>query len=443
MEKRKSRMQMQWRGTMNSSNITFGKLLQIIFRYLNESPKVLAEFYIDRDRTLVYKWLRHKGLPSKKLIPGIIRFVTEKSSESERQLISDEIRALVANSGLCDAIKSSILSITDFRRLLEEAISLSITGSNAMREGRSIRAGSDVSCGSDVPCELKHEAPADGSPFMDTGSARETAGGSNNGACIAEQDSAAVLPQISTDASLLAANSSVAAGTSSKYTVSAGNILYALLAALTGGLLWNLLNTVLGLRIYMGGSGPTGFLSFLWGITVSFPVILFALFSLKSGNIRQTARQPSKAGLYRTGMIPVYTIVGGLTGLLFYNSSIRTLIESGNLRYEIQESFIVLAFASVVSLPPYLAVLLVYRVPVQKRLLLPSFLFPVVLTGLAVASTFVVHAPVHEINQFRGFIAGFSLRLSMYIVLRLILAEALLKRVDSPSPVENGTIPAI
>ena len=78
-------------GCRMEEQFTFGVVLKIIFKYIQASPAVLAEQYVDRDRTLVYKWLRGASSPPKRLFPDIIRFVTENSSEPMRALIRAEI----------------------------------------------------------------------------------------------------------------------------------------------------------------------------------------------------------------------------------------------------------------------------------------------------------------------------------------------------------------
>lgn len=69
---------------MSDHQVVFGDILKIVFDHIHESPRTLAEMYIDRDRSLVYKWLNHTALPTKKLIPGIVRFICDNTNEPVR-----------------------------------------------------------------------------------------------------------------------------------------------------------------------------------------------------------------------------------------------------------------------------------------------------------------------------------------------------------------------
>ena len=103
---------------------TFADALKIVFKYIPSSPSVLAEQYVDRDRTLVYKWLRGSAFPSKKLFHHIIRFITEHSSEPVSYLIRAEMNQSIANSPLINRFDKANDDETTFADYLESLFSL-------------------------------------------------------------------------------------------------------------------------------------------------------------------------------------------------------------------------------------------------------------------------------------------------------------------------------
>jgi hypothetical protein len=111
---------------MPVSKFTVGGVLQLLFLYINESPATLAEFYIDRDRTLVYKWLRDAAILPKKHVPDIIRFVRENSTQTVRLRIRNETDQFISESGLNATTKKTLLSNNDFDKYLEEVLYIAI-----------------------------------------------------------------------------------------------------------------------------------------------------------------------------------------------------------------------------------------------------------------------------------------------------------------------------
>jgi len=111
---------------MLANHIVFSELFKIAFSHINESPKTLAEFYIDRDRTLVYKWLNNTAMPSKKLIPGIVRFITDHAAASARVLIKSDFNRYIEASGIHREAIVLLISTVDFEDYLEEIFSYAI-----------------------------------------------------------------------------------------------------------------------------------------------------------------------------------------------------------------------------------------------------------------------------------------------------------------------------
>lgn len=116
-----------WREWMESKALSCGKVLAVIFRNLHESPRVLAEHYLDRDRTLVYKWLHDKARPSKSLIPKIVAFVASKAREPLRLQIRHELDLLVSASGLGPEVVAGLARTEGFEAYLEDLLLLAVS----------------------------------------------------------------------------------------------------------------------------------------------------------------------------------------------------------------------------------------------------------------------------------------------------------------------------
>jgi hypothetical protein len=112
---------------MPANQIIFSELLKIAFSHINESPRTLAEFYIDRDRTLVYKWLNNSATPPKKLVPGIVRFIKDHTIPSARVVIRSDFNRYIEASGIHQEAIALLTSTADFEEYLEEIFSYAIS----------------------------------------------------------------------------------------------------------------------------------------------------------------------------------------------------------------------------------------------------------------------------------------------------------------------------
>lgn len=336
-----------------TAKFTFGAVLQIVFKYLNVSPSVLAEFYIDRDRTLIYKWLHETATPSKKLVPGIIRFIKENSSEPTQIQIKTDVDEYISKSSLSKELKDTLINNENFENYLEDVLSIAIA------ESKSLKTTQDLS----VAPQKQIKEPS--------------------------------------------------------RVVSIANIIFAILAGVTGGLLWNIVNNIFSWTYFMGGSGsePYGLTAFIWGVVSMSPIVIFAVISLWKESSVICFKEFKKISL-----ILFYSAAAGVGGLVFYNSGFRNFIESLNIGFGLQEIIIVFVYSLVLSFFPVLAVLLLMRLPKMKTL---SFFglefFSAILCMLAVAITVVINRPESEIAQLRGFLVGFVLKLTMFISIRIII----------------------
>ena len=329
---------------MEKLKFTWGGVLRVIFNSVSKSPAHLAEFYIDRDRTLVYRWMRDEAAPPYKLLPDIIRFVTESSISAERIMLRLEMDAYILSSSLSDEIKEGLSGEEDFEKYITGVLRMALA-------------------------ERRNKSPA----------------------------------------------------TPPRITVPLKSIIFALLAAVSGGLIWNVINHLLSLGFYMGGSGnePIGTLAFVWGLTLGVPVIAFALLSLKA-----KPTSPVNAPIYDWRLVAaIYSVAAGAVGFIFYNSGFRGFIEGLGYAYGLQEIIIVIVYSALLSFPPLLSVFALLRF--QKtgwRLLATIIAAPVLISVLSVLGTALVDRPEPEVAQLRGFLVGLVLRLTMFIAVRIVLS---------------------
>jgi len=209
--------------------------------------------------------------------------------------------------------------------------------------------------------------------------------------------------------------------TAQQLTISLAPIVFALLAAFSGGLLWNMLNHIFGWRFYMGGSDnePAGISAFVWGLTVGVPIITFALLSLRT--VKPPPAIFAKSGWWL--VILIYPLVTGITGLFFYTSGFRGFVEGYAYPYGFQELIIVIVYALLLSVVPLMVVLALLRFPKMSRVMLAVILAaPVLVSALSVAWTMLVDRPDPEVAQLRGFLVGLTLKLAMFIAVRTVMA---------------------
>jgi hypothetical protein len=182
----------------------------------------------------------------------------------------------------------------------------------------------------------------------------------------------------------------------------------ALFAAVCGGILWNVLNRILGWPYFMGspGEGLRGMPAFVWGLITTAPIPAPLLLLHR----KQERRRMVVPAL-------LFTLLGGLSALAFYSSGLRGIIEGLGLAYGLQESIIVVVFALFLSVPPYASAVLWPPRPSRAGRSAAAAAAPAAaaLTGLLV--TLVIDRPVPEVLQLRGFVVGFTLRLALFFAL--------------------------
>ena len=199
------------------------------------------------------------------------------------------------------------------------------------------------------------------------------------------------------------------------------------LSAIMGGLLWNLLNILLGWTFNSGGSGnePHGFQAFIWGIISFSPVIFFA------GLAGYRYILSKRESLWKFGsVVMLYSIFGGVGAIIFYDLGFRDSIEALNLGYGSQELVIVIIWAFLLSFSisfpllifsRYFSDILNFRYIALQTPLSMIFVF------LAIIVSLLIHRPENEVAQLRGFFAAVALRLGLFFGMYLAISQKLYK----------------
>lgn len=191
-------------------------------------------------------------------------------------------------------------------------------------------------------------------------------------------------------------------------------LLAALFAAVFGGIAWNALNRAIGWPYFMGSAREAlrGWRALVWGLVTMAPISA-ALLLLRPNEGRARRLLPALA----------FTLVGTGSALVFHSSGIREAIERLGFGYALQETIVVVLYAFVLSIPPYLAALLAGRPRISVARFLLSLFAPIAAALLGFLVTLLVDRPVAEILQLRGFVVGFALRLAQFFSLYVVLVS--------------------
>jgi len=356
---------------MESTEFTPGQILKTIFLYVEKKPNDLASYYLYCDRTLLYKWMRDSVALPKKHVNTIVRFTLENTQPSQRKEIQNALKAPLSFSPLSSEARTLLVETEDFGDFLHEAFLQAITLKlTGQLGGKQQKGGVDGSA--------PRTAPRSGIEFR--------------------------------------------------------LIVCGILAAVTGGVLWAVINHLFGLEHYMGGSGhePTGILSLIWGVLVGMPVIFFALVaasakgSSKGSPETEAQASPDRNALKKVHVVILYSLLSGLGAFVFYNSGFRVYLEDFHLSYGVQEMVIAAVYALILSVLPLLALLVLRKQLHMPWWFIPSgALFCSVFSALTALSTLLVGRPEMEVSQLRGFIVAVVLRLSLFVLTYLFISDRL------------------
>ncbi len=366
------------------TKFTFGVALKIIFKYIQAPPAVLAERYVDRDRTLIYKWLRDAAFPSKKLIPDIIRFVMECSGEPVRGLIRMEMDRHMSESGLDTQLKNMLNEKSDFADYLEGVFSLMAAEKALEKRPKQAELTQFTKTQNQVEDPSPAETPE--KPLQSQVPA-------SDGHEIHIRLTSAAMTKIG----------------------------FSLLAAMSGEILWAI--TAYALRwpyaLEAAYNGAPVFPFFLRGFLI-LPIVFFAMMSLR----KETPFIDVLPGLRKMVYIGSYALAGGIGGLLLAGPGLKNLAEGLLWAPVPQAALLVFIRALVLSFLPMLVLLTLLRFP---RITAGTFLLlefgPALLCVMVALPALLSGVPPAGRVWLGGFFPGFALSLLMFVSARIVFKE--------------------
>lgn len=375
------------------TKFTFGAVLDILFTYTTAGASALADFYIERDRTLVYKWRHDKAFPSRPLFPGIIRFVMDKSSEATRPVIREKINGCIESSALTPAQKQELISEKVFPDYLLNVINALAVLWKLDKSGGDDENESDAAERLSVSALIAETDGKDASPETISASAEDAASLPASGD--PRQTKLTVHINFSHSAIF--------------------NIFLAFAACLLGDGLWAALAWALRWSSDVwtrGGGGP----SFIWGLLFALPIIVLAMLPPRGEGSRGTKRRDM---ILFAGS---FSAAGGAAGFLLAKARLGELITQWVAVLVAKEIVLVFISALVMTFLPTLVLLALLRFPkIQSPIFFLMELGPALLCVLFALPAVFAGAWHGGAFWLGGYIAGAAARLGMYLSVRHIL----------------------
>jgi hypothetical protein len=86
---------------------------------------------LQRERSLMYKWLSGSSVPPSSYVPLLVQVVMRHSSQAQRLILANSLRAIVREAGLKGELRDALLRAGSIGELLSECLDLSLTPSLA------------------------------------------------------------------------------------------------------------------------------------------------------------------------------------------------------------------------------------------------------------------------------------------------------------------------
>ncbi len=423
-----------------AENFSFGTALKIIFTYIQAPPAVLAERYVDRDRTLVYKWLRDAAFPPKKLFPDIIRFVTEQSGEPARVLIKTEMDRYLSDSGMDARVKVMLNEDSDFKDYLECVFSLLAAEKTLGKKRKQTESAQSQSerqaerqpdndqrklSGTQTEFRLERQPGRDmeRQPERGLDFIRFDENPGRQSARLPERQPDDAMPDERPETpprQLYAPDERAIHIRLTRST--AKTVCFSLLAALSVDILWRVSARVIQ-GLYASGEPYSSALiaSFFRGFLV-FPIIVFAILSLHDEYLF------SRALSTRTKLLCVfcYASAGGLGGLMLASPGLERAVEGFMNAPAGRMALLVFIHALVLSFLPLLSLQSLLRFPRMSAASFLSLEFaPAIFCSMAALLTLLSGRLPAERVWLGGFLPGVVLNLLMFASARFVLKSYL------------------
>lgn len=115
--------------------MTFPSLFQLVLEDTGLKPSTVA-FELQRERSLVYKWLSGASVPPASYFPLISEIVSKHASETKKVILENDLRQLVREAALPERIRETVLAAESVEGLLFECLELSLMPGIAIDRGR-------------------------------------------------------------------------------------------------------------------------------------------------------------------------------------------------------------------------------------------------------------------------------------------------------------------
>jgi len=107
------------------SAFTFAFLFKLVLDDTGLKPSVIAH-ELNRERSLMYKWLSGKSTPPVSYFPDIVSIVSTHTSEARKRILENKLRSLIGRISLCRDVRTTVLSADSFDDFLSECLHLSV-----------------------------------------------------------------------------------------------------------------------------------------------------------------------------------------------------------------------------------------------------------------------------------------------------------------------------
>lgn len=123
------------------STLAFSSLFRTVLDISGLKPSTIA-FELQRERSLVYKWLSGSIVPPASYFPLIAEIVSKRASNTRKMVLANELRALVRRVALPVEIQESILASESIEHLLSACLELSKMSGLEIGHGQGARTDS-------------------------------------------------------------------------------------------------------------------------------------------------------------------------------------------------------------------------------------------------------------------------------------------------------------
>ncbi|MDP4180504.1 MAG: hypothetical protein Q8942_05360 [Bacillota bacterium] len=126
---------------MQEINLDIKNVIDIIIKTINKNISVLADKYLNRDVSVVYKLKNNKIRLKSEDIVKIVDFAISESTLTQQKIIKEKLIELVKQSSVQEDLKSSILNLENFESFLTEVLNIA----TLIQKDKSLNKESDKS----------------------------------------------------------------------------------------------------------------------------------------------------------------------------------------------------------------------------------------------------------------------------------------------------------